>query len=383
MTSDDFAKKWRLLKRVTRNGVQSFNAQEMRTGRVVMAHCLVGGTTATYDLLARVACLPAADRARVIESTDVDGTSWVVTEVLPGFSSFESWLDERVAPGAPTPPAQPAPLPQPDRTSAPGATGTPPADAPGEFTRFFKPASAQSTAAPATTGRGAPSAPAAGDHLRSGAPPKEPGEFTRMFGPGPSAAEPTDPPPAGPPPGAPRVSDGADERTPGDFTSFFQPLPPDAVADGSLHPPARPPASALPAIDWSAPDPRAGQDGRNSPMLPEPAALHVPPMQAAPPAQPGTPGLGTAVFGLPQVPASVDSPLPVGTGSPSPYTQVIAGRPPAGPSRPEQSAGGTALPLQPAQPALAGRRSLVPLVVALNAVALAAIALVLYFILRP
>ena len=383
MTSDAFAKKWRLLKRITRSGVQSFNAQEMGTGRVVMAHCLVGETTATYDLLARVACLPAADRARVIESTEVDGTAWVVTEVLPGFSSFESWLDERVAPGAPTPPVQPAPPPQPGRTSGPGATGTPPADAPGEFTRFFKPASAEATRSPATTGRGAPSAPAARDHVQSGAPPQEPGEFTRMFGPGPSAAEPTDAPPAGPPPGAPGVGDGDNEPTPGAFTSFFQPPPPDAGAGASLDPSAHPPASALPAIDWSAPDPRAGRDGRSSPLLPEPVGLHVPPTQATAPAQPGTPGLGTAVFGLPQAPASVDAPLPLATGSPSPYTQVIAGRPAAGSSQPAPSAGGTALPPPPAQPALAGRRSLVPLVVALNAVALAAIALVLYFILRP
>ena len=383
MTSDDFAKKWRLLKRITRSGVQSFNAQEMGTGRVVMAHCLVGGTTATYDLLARVACLPAADRARVIESTDVDGTAWVVTEALPGFSSLESWLDERVAPGSATPPARPAFPPQPDRTPAPAATAAPPADAPGEFTRFFKPASAESARPPATAGGGAPSGPAATNPSRSGTPPNEPGEFTRMFGPGPSAAQPTDPPPAVPAPGAPRVGEGGDAPPPGDFTSFFQPPPPDAVADASLDPSARPPASVLPAIDWSAPDPRAVQGGRNSPMLPEPAPLHVPPMQATPPAQPGTPGLGTAVFGLPQAPASVESPLPVAPGSPSPYTQVIAGRPPGGPSRPEQAAAGTAPPLPPAQPALAGRRSLVPLVVALNAVALAAIALVLYFILRP
>ena len=384
MTSDEFAKKCRLLKRVTRSGVQSFNAQEMGTGRVVMAHCLVGGTAATYDLVARVQCLPAADRARVIESADVDGTTWVVTEVLPGFSSFEAWLDERVAPGAPTPPAQPALSPQRDRTTAPAAAPTPSADATGEFTRFFKQPSAEPPPSPANPGSRVPASPPATRESPSAAPAKEPGEFTRMFGPGPSAAAPTDRPLAGPPPGAPRVADRPNDQTPGDFTSFFQSPPPDVVTDVPLDASAHLPISALPAIDWSSPASSPGADGRSTQKPPESAAPLVPSMRAAPLAQPGTPGLGTAVFGLPQPPAAVDSPVPVATGGPSAFTQVIAGGLPAGPAPSAPPAGGAPPPPAPtASAAPAARRSLVPLVVALNAIALAAIALVLYFMLRP
>src|SRR5215212_6363894 len=93
MTSAEFSSRYKLLKRITEQGVRSYNAQQTATARVVMVHFLDGGPTdANQELLRMVQRLERVDKAKVLETMDVDGTTVLVTEFLAGSRTLEEWL---------------------------------------------------------------------------------------------------------------------------------------------------------------------------------------------------------------------------------------------------------------------------------------------------
>jgi hypothetical protein len=353
MTSDEFSARYRLLKCITENGVHSYTAQELRTGRAVMVHFLDSAATdANQLLLRRIAQLPPPERARVSDTLEVDGTPVVVTQVLQNFHTLPDWVAARLAeqptikirvrpegarPAAPPPPA-----------GAPGRGG-------GDFTRLFgggvesapPPASAPPARPEPTITPGKPPAPAPPAPAPSAA-----GGFTELFK---RAAVPGDAP-AEPPPPAPGG---------GEFTRFFEPLP------------VIPPSTALPPpVDRYAPPP-----------LPPLPPLTAP---SSPPTFPGFP-----VAPAPERPApkaergGSDAPAaPPPAAGPSEYTRLIAvgAVAPAAPVAPAPKASpvgepppGAPLPtLKPPAPVALWRKSFVQLVALLTVLAAVAVALVAF-----
>ncbi|HUF27359.1 MAG TPA: hypothetical protein VMM18_10315 [Gemmatimonadaceae bacterium] len=168
MTSAEFAATYRVLRRISHEGVRSYTAQHVATQRPVMVHFLDGMSEPERgSLLARLGRLEPPDRARVYERLEVDGGPVVVTQILSGFASLPTWLAGRIEDGAETEAANgPAVLADRgiertavrDAAETPAAAVTPrhspppasPLDAspaggssvPGEFTRLFSSPSA-------------------------------------------------------------------------------------------------------------------------------------------------------------------------------------------------------------------------------------------------
>ena len=233
MTGHEFSSYYELLQNLTTQGVRSFHARQRATGRAVMVHFLDGGPTpVNQQLLSRLETLESHERDKVLEMVEVDGSTAVVTESLPGFRTLDTWLE---AAAGPTRPLR-VRLKRRDvdavREST-SATSPPPGPTrpPGEFTRQFQ--------APAT---------------RPNAPPPSTNGFTEIFSrdttpPDSQVASPLDP-------GAESASPSAPPSTsPGEFTRIFQ----------SYAVPRSAPDSPTPA-----PIPPVGPDGSPGAQAPKP-----------------------------------------------------------------------------------------------------------------
>jgi hypothetical protein len=292
MTSAEFNDRYQLVRQVTEDGVRTFHAVAS-SGAVVMVHMLdasdLDGNRSIVGLLER---LDPAEKPRIIEVTEVDGSPVIVTRFILEFSTLPGWLETHATGPAAAPPAA-TPRPAAGGPSSPGAV-PPPAVAPpasGERPAFESPLPA-------------PPAPAGRDGAR------EPSEFSLMFRaqrpddlppPAPSpgdAAQPADPPAAPSTPG-PAVPE---EDEAGEFTRMFRAA--SDPASGPAPPPAAPPPQA------AAPPPPAS--GTSVPPLSStaaPGAAEVAdtasPLRAdSPPAAgPTGPGEFTRLFQAPTVPA--------------------------------------------------------------------------------
>ena len=213
------------------DGVKTFEAREIATGRPVKVHLFVRpGAPLQAALLKAIDHLSETDGQRVIERGKHEGTPYVVTDRLADYPGLSEWVQaashhsksKAAKPVLETAGAwkvQPVPAPPPP---APQAAPPPPAALPQEsalnqqfvelFTTAERPIVADSLA---------PSAP----RPQSAAPVRppepvlkqaqtEPGEFTRMFQ-APGVVAPAAPPPA--PPLPPQAKTEA-----GEFTKMFQ-----------------------------------------------------------------------------------------------------------------------------------------------------------------
>ena len=274
MTGAEFSAKYKLLRKVTTEGVNSYHAQHANTGQAAMVH--IHSDVTVDELRARLEKLDRNDRDRILEIVEVDGSPVVVTQFIQGFRSFEEWSAEKLRPRAAT------------QTHAP-----PPAaatkDAPGEFTQMFQAASG--SAAPASPQPSPPAAsPPAPSPQRPVAPPPqrtaEPaasgsgGEsFTQLFGGGSHPAAPQSPPQA-----PPKM-----HQPPSPPVPASQPPPVPQYA-APLNPPPRPgpPPVAPPPIRQASPPPsQSAEPGSFTQMFLQPGAgSAAPPPAYSPPAYP-------------------------------------------------------------------------------------------------
>lgn len=272
MTGDEFRSRYKLLKVVDEQGVQSHHALSP-TGRVVMVHFLAGAQQQEQRrLCALLDRLRPADRTRILDTLDVDGATVLVTEFIQGFKTLAAWLDSK------------AKLPPTEAAIAPPAASSPaPAPAPGEFTSMFgadevASLELQKAAAPSPEEQGPPPASAPTPVANT---PVIPGGFTAFFGAIDAEQAAPAPAPAPPPP---------DSETQGDE------VPPPKAADD---------ASRRPVVRWRDEPPKKPEEGRAKPVVrwnaespvPPVAPRTSPPPAVTPPAPPKKPGEFTQLFG--------------------------------------------------------------------------------------
>jgi hypothetical protein len=339
----NFDDRYRLLKCVALGGgMRTHNAQEKGTGRPVMVHIVDEPDSDVVERLRdQVNALPPADRSRIVEMAATPNGFAVVSEFLPGLTTFPEWVAARTpastpAPDEPAPtpvtaaaptPIEPAPAPE-DPASRPTEL-VPAAPAPPELTQSFAIGRVESS-------HGGPA---------KGVQP--PGEFTRLFqglpekterapGPAPAtpvAAPPPPPPPAPvaaapaptPPPPAPNAAPvqrptapvmasppparEAPPLAPGEFTALFRPMgapvprepAPSPLMGGAPPPSARPAAPSFGASPSAFAPPAPPPAGHPESALgayaavPDPASARrfpPPPPASGPP--PLAPRLGSA-----------------------------------------------------------------------------------------
>src|ERR1019366_6735827 len=138
----EFTQKYNLIELLAGDGVQSYRAVQMSTGRDVAVHLLVGGNTpANEALLVRLRAMQPQSMAKLIEVGEHQGNTYVVT-VAPPYQHLEEWLAEqdRVAalahqfdkagfwklPAAGSPAAPPTPVPGVPPVAAGTAQSMPP-----------------------------------------------------------------------------------------------------------------------------------------------------------------------------------------------------------------------------------------------------------------
>ncbi|MGQ0647143.1 MAG: hypothetical protein ACT4P7_06200 [Gemmatimonadaceae bacterium] len=423
MTNPSFEARYQLLKCVAvAEGIRTHNALEATSGRVVMVHLLdAAGPEEVDDLRARLARLPDTDKARVLELATVPAGFALVTEFLQGLTSFPDWLQARVPPEASVSNASPVADDSAREIRQPVIEETPkvsqPQEEPGDFTRLFgQRAVPASPAPPAATPSvrpveqapqsiipPAPPTPAPSAPLQ--APTLAPGEFTELFRP---AVTPT--------PGEVAASPFV-ARAPARGETPRQATPREPMGGPPDQPAFRAPVSSplghsdtpLLSSAPSAPPPR-----RAAPPPPQPVPfvpLTIPPPAAKPASSPGvaSPMLGASPIGLGSTASPFASVPPQGGAAAPPLPPVVAppvfsaraGSPVAGGSGGGAPAGASdytrfiqqsvtpppALPTAPKAAAtpLAPKKRAIPLglIIALNVVLVLALALVVYFVLRP
>jgi hypothetical protein len=197
-----FSDRFELLDLLHQDGIQTFQARERATGRLVEAHIFVSSP----DLLARLDGFSGQQRDSVLDHGDYEGKFYVVTAPLAGLreclTSEPVALDSagawRIRPAAQPEPRAPQALPGP---------------VPGDFTRMFQLRQAPEPAGPLVSGTPAPKP--VEQPVPAAAP--QPGEFTRAF------QRPAAAPKAAPP-------DSSAPGQPGEFTRMFQQPGPSAAA---------------------------------------------------------------------------------------------------------------------------------------------------------
>lgn len=363
--SNDFNARYRLLKCVAvENGLRTHNAQEMETGRVVMVHIADAAGPEDVEQLGRqLDSLREQDRNKVLETATLASGFAVVTEFLPGFSSFPSWIAERTVQAPHTDvQAEPGPGdlaadgPQAPIMSELAASGVPPT--PGSFTGMFGPGIAQTESPEPADKEG-------------------PGEFTRLFAP-PATAAPL-----------PDTSKPSRLSTPGaqglPLSTLPAPFPP------PLSPPFTPsfaPPPSLPPTPPSLPPviPFEAYPSAAPEQAPEPKLQPVLPPAPQPGAAPGI--LPPPIFRDPVTPLSPiggavaqGGPKPSGPGD---FTRLITQAPP--PTLPVSR--------QPEAPKTANaantintlgrqrRRIPTGMILGINAVVLVAIGLIMFALMR-
>jgi hypothetical protein len=400
ITGIDFSARYQLLKQLTDGEVRTLSAVTTATGMAVMVHYLVGSREENELVIARVAELPEPGSRQVIELLDIEGHQAIVTHVISAFSSFGEWLNSQAMPtgerttevevvsepnvetSSVTAELQPEPaeaLMQAEATQPlavePGPQPDEPRAQPGEFTRLFGAvAPSEPTAAPSAP----PTAPTA---TPSAPPPSAPSEFTRLFGaPQVPMSVHTPAPPHTLPPALPSIPPPPVAPPPA-------PLPPPPFVGGGAE-------RATSILNVSAPQPQPPSPQSITPPVTSPSVLPPPIMPPPPAAMPMTPLPAMSPSAIPSLAPA--TPPPAGAPpaaiphasfqGPSEYTRVLAGSALPGAMVPPSPApvptppGVATTPTpaqQPAQPATA--KSYLPLILTLNVVVLAALALVLYF----
>lgn len=315
--------KYELSHALAESSFRSFHARHTVTGRQLMVHFLTGGSANGRSLAEVMAGLNAERQAQLLDAGDHEGTSYLVTVPIDGFTTLQAWLGEPGGGAGSTvtmevPRPKTAPPPQSAALETPGLkTGPPPVTLETPRPRTASPPVTE-TSRPKT---GSPPQPSAGDFTQvfgsAPAPPAEPapaerpaeaGSFTQMFGSPPVSAPPAKAPPGkAPPPGAPPVSTGtfpgASHAPPaadgpadgGSFTQFFNQPGGGAPPAPRPHAPPAPMPYAPPAA--SPPPPRTGDAGEFTQFfeVPHPPARPAPP-SAPPPASQRTADRGASEF---------------------------------------------------------------------------------------
>jgi hypothetical protein len=408
------------------DGVKTFEAREIATGRPVKVHLFVqAGAPLQAALLKAVEHLPDEERQRIIDRGKHEGTPYLVTDRLADYPGLSEWVQaasrqakpKKAAletagawklPQTPAPAVSPSALNQqfaelfttaerpvlPADTPAPPPVppaSAPPAKQPGEFTRMFQ--------APAVPSRDVPKADVPKpdvpkpDVPKPNAPP--PGEFTRMFqapaaAPGPLPAplptttgpadferlfEPSSP--AGPMPRSPVVQQPLAPQAPGhsgpnkvgEFTRMFGKVDVPAAPPPPAATPAKEPGEftrmfQAPPGTTPTPPPTAQQ--------PTPIAQPLPPAPSPSLASPGAfskpagPGEYTRQFSAPAqmtLGQTAASPTPMTPSAPPPF-----GTPPPMSASPAQTA---------------PRKNNLPLIIGIAGIVLLAVLIVVFFAMRP
>ena len=381
------------------DGVKTFEAREIATGRPVKVHLFVRpGAPLQAALLKAIDHLAEPDLQRIIERGKHEGTPYVVTDRLPDYPGLSEWVQaashhsksKSAKPVLETAGAwkvQPDPPPPPPAPATPIATplATPPAPLPQEsvlnqqFVELFATAErpvvadslVQSAQRPQSAAPVRPPEPA----LKQAQ--AEPGEFTRMFQspalatPPASAPAPVPPPqapaeigeftkmfqaPKAPPPAPPRAPASAPVKEPGEFTRMFQANPSPAAAP----PPPPPAATKSGPSDFEQLFETRSPAGPmpHSPAVQQPLTPQAPgrsgtnrigeftqtfgkggfdPAPAPPPAAPAPkePGEFTRMFHSPGAPA----PIPATPPATPPAPPAFAAPPPAAPPVAAQPSG--------------------------------------------
>ncbi len=356
----NFYPRYELMERLPGEGIWSFRARDIATGKPVTVHLLVDGSDPEYDtLLQRVRRLAALSSSLIVEIGKQGNAAMVVT-AAPPFLALVAFLREIEAAPTGAPPAEAS------------------ADAPGEFTRMFgpppgNPAEPPPPATSETTGeftRLFQSPPGNPTEPPPPASSETPGEFTRMFGPpfG-NPAEPPQPasadapgeftrmfqPPSGNPAEPPQP---ASADAPGEFTRMFQP------PSGNPAEPPQPASADAPGEFTRMFQPPSG----NPAEPPQPASADAPgeftrmfqppsgnPAEPPQPASADAPGEFTRLFQSPpgnfkSSPGNpAEPPRPASTDTPGGFTQMF-GSPHSGSDDPTATEGTASPAPQPSHP---------------------------------
>ncbi|CAN5668838.1 hypothetical protein BH23GEM7_BH23GEM7_11860 [soil metagenome] len=381
MTNDDFHTRYRLLQPVTEGKVETHHAVA-RTGAVVMVHFVSHGEDEERrELLSLVEALDPAERRRVLEVSEVEGRTAIVTRFIMDFHSLRGWLESEAARVAPPPPSQnPA-----AGTSSADPEPEPAPDAPGEFTRLFQaslitptpppeespveePLRADPLAEPTAASAELEQEPeiAAAQETAAPAAATPPGELTALFEkqPAESTVEPETPAPALPAAPADIANDldplfavpaAADDFQPVEGDTILPPSG-DPAADassfeakeepGGERPPAEEPDDARPVESpaaWDAADPEAAALWSDllDPVARAPAERAPEP---PPQAEPATPSLAAGADGDPDT--LPETPPPPTPREAAPPTHPSAA-PPIAPPPGERAAAPTVRPPEP------------------------------------
>src|SRR5712691_6771523 len=374
-----FYDRFELLELQRDDGIRTFQAREIATGRLVQAHLFVHAhAPESAALLQKLDVLPEEERGRIVDRGEHQGTPYVVTERLVDQPGLREWLVSKTKKPVLLPmekkaldtagawrivrPPAPAPAPSPE-ASLPEPS---PRTLDEQFAELFEtaelPTLRRDSPPPPATERTLEMPPPQASAPPAGAPAAGPGEFTRMFqSPTRTVSQPA-PAPAGPAPGS--------TQSPGEFTRLFE----SPVAPGPL---PRSPVIQQPLAPQTPGFSGPNRAGEFTQMFGRGSLPSAPP--STPSAPPPLPGGATNVFAAPR-PAAPSPTFFVPQG-PGEYTQMFAqpapltlGQPSAQPQ--------TGQPNPP--PRAAPARSYLPLILGLAAVLVLAIVIVVIFIsMRP
>jgi hypothetical protein len=325
------------------DGVKTFEAREIATGRPVKVHLFVqAGAPLQAALLKAVEHLPDEERQRIIDRGKHEGTPYLVTDRLADYPGLSEWVQAASRQAKPKKAALETAgawkLPQ---TAAPPAAVVSPLSPPSlnqQFAELF--ATAERPVLPVD-------APAPPRVTPASAPPPTPppGEFTRMFQ-APTVASPDVPRPDVPKPDVPKPDvPKPNAPSPGEFTRMFQ--SPASVAAQ--------PAAPLPATTGPSDFERLFEP--SSPAGPMPRSPEV--QQPLAPQAPGHSGPNkvgefTRMFGKVDVPAAPAPPAAAPAKEPGEFTRMFQASPATTPTPAPTAAQPTpipqSLPLAPSPP---------------------------------
>jgi hypothetical protein len=352
------------------DGVKTFAAREISTGRPVKVHLFVrADAPIQVALLKAIDRLPDAERPRIIERGKHDGTPYVVTDRLADYPGLSEWVQAtghaakpkkpalEIA-GAWKLPAQPV-APPPAASPKPGA----PSSLNQQFAELF-PTAERPILPPETVLQPpppAPKAPPPAAPVLANEPTHQPGEFTRMFQ---APAAPVKSPAAPPPAGIVSVAPAAPaKKEPGEFTRMFQapaaPPPPPSPASPSgpsdferffETPAPAGPMPQSPAVQQPLTPQAPGGSGHNKAgeftRMFGKAGMAAPPAAPAAPPSPQEPGEFTRMFQAPAVPMTQPgvttpaAPSPPPVSGPAPNFSAPAPSPVPPPAVPKASGPG-------------------------------------------
>ena len=306
------------------DGVKTFEAREIATGRPLKVHLFVHpAAPLQVALLKAIEQLPDSERQRIIERGKHEGTPYVVTDRLVDYAGLSEWVQAASHHGKPHP--NPAPDPQ---LGTAGAWKVPAAPALGA------PASPPSSPAPPPAAARQPDASSSlnqqfAELFPTAERPIVADSLLKAAQPPPSVAAPLRPPAPQPPAAAPPQA----KREAGEFTRMFQTPAAPAPAPPQASPPqALPQQTRQEAGEFTRMFQAPAAPAPAPPSTPSPAVQQAPQVQAQKEA-----GEFTRMFQAPGVPASpaapaAPAPPPAGSKSgPGDFTRFFETPSPAGP----------------------------------------------------